>query len=143
MDHLEEKSIFNLELGADTKTNFASLAQWIKIASIVGFIGLGVTVLSAVMAVANASKYGSAATSNLMGTFITGAISLWINVTLFNAAKSIGAGLANEDQGMFGFGLSRLAMYFKIIAIILIIALVIFAIALLIIAVAGAAGGFN
>ncbi len=143
MDQLEEKSIFNLELAEDTKTNLRGLTQWLNISAIVGFISLGVTILSAIYTLINASKYGTTGTSSLFSTFISGGISLWINLTLYNAAKSINTGIANEDQGVFGYGLSRLATYFKIIGIIAIILLIIFALALLIVAVAGVAGGFR
>ena len=57
-------------------------------------------------------------------------VSLFINITLFAAAKNLKLGLDNNDQGYFNLGLAKLATYFKIIGIILLIVLIIFGIAI-------------
>ncbi len=129
-DLLEETSI----ISETSKGHLATLAQWINIAAIVSFVGLGLSVLQLVLQfVKHSSGYSSSpSVVDNIGQFVIIGITLLLNITLFNAAKFIKFGIDGSEQSYFNVGIRNLKTYFKIIGIIVIILLVIFMITLII-----------
>ena len=125
MDLLNDTNLTEQKFSEETKFNFGSLTQWLNISAIIGFIGLAVTLLSMVIGKGSGGKENSLAVN-----IVVIGVSLFINITLFAAAKNLKLGLDNNDQGYFNLGLAKLATYFKIIGIILLIVLIIFGIAI-------------
>ena len=139
----QEKSIPELELNEEGKSNLSSIAQWGYINAIVGFISLGLTIVNAFAA--NSRSGNGAKGANTLSVFITVVISLILNITLIGAASYLKKGLNGLDQGYFNLGMLKLASYFKIFGIIMIIALVIVSLAILLFLFsgAGATGGIK
>ena len=129
MENLHDTSIFEFNIDEEGKSNLGTIAQWANINAIVGFAALGITIISSIVTFMKVSNmmgsYGTAtfAASNIVMLIITAAISLTLNITLLTAAANIKKGVAQTDQGSFGFGLKKLNLYFKILGILLIIAM--------------------
>lgn len=137
----EQKSIFELELTEEGKSNFSSIAQWAFINAIIGFVALVVTVITTFMLdpkVDDPALRAAAKGSGMFTALVTAVISLLLNITLLNAATNLKKGLTNSDQGYFNYGLLKMAGYFKILGILLIVFIVIFSLFLLIGIMAGA-----
>lgn len=140
MDNFQDKSIFEVDIDEEGKSQFSTIAQWANINAIVGFVSLGLTVISTIMAI---GKVGSSAGSGMFSLIISVAISLALNITLLAAATNIKKGIEQTDQGHFALGLNKMATYFKILGILTIVVLVIITLALLVVLVAGVGGGFR
>ena len=106
------------------------MARWANVNAIVSFVTLGISLISAIIAFGKANNALSAG-GNLVGVLITAAVSLLLNITLLHAASNITKGIDSSDQGFFGIGLTKLATYFKIMGIIIIVALGIVVLAML------------
>lgn len=138
----QQNSIFELGLTDEGRSSFSSISQWALINAIVGFVSLGVSVVTTVMSASKLSRFnGAAAGSTFITVLITVLISLLLNITLISAANQLKKGLALSDQGYFNTGLLKLTTYFKIVGILMIIVLVIFVLVLLVVLIAGASGG--
>jgi Family of unknown function (DUF5362) len=145
MDYLKDNDLLDLQVTDDTKIQLTEVSKWANIYAIVAFIGLGVSIISGFLAMGASSRYGggSAAASGLVGIIFVGAITLLLNITLYNAAKNIKAGIDTSDQGFFNLGMAKLKTYFKITGILLIIALGFFILFFLFAIIAGSAGVFR
>lgn len=144
MENINDTSIFEFNIDEESKTQLSGIAQWAKINAIVAFVSMGVTVLSTILTLAKISAYsGAAAGANVFGTFITVAVSLLLNITLLAAASNLKKGVEQTDQGHFGLGLSKMAAYFKILGILMIIAITVIVLALIVIMMIGAGRGFR
>ncbi|MFT3908213.1 MAG: hypothetical protein QM737_02210 [Ferruginibacter sp.] len=141
METNQEKSIFELGFTDEGKSNFSSIAQWASINAIIGFVGIGMTVLSSFMA--SSRLVGAAKTANMITVFFTIVISLLLNITLIGAANNLKKGLIGSDQGYFNLGMMKMASYFKIIGILMIVCLSFFTLMMIIGIMAGAMGGFK
>lgn len=123
-------SIFEFNIDDEAKSNFSSIAQWANINAIVGFAGIVMSILGYVVRVGKLSGTagGSIAVASgfLMLTIVL-IISLLLNITLLNAAINIKKSIELTSQNFFVTGLSKLATYFKIFGIILIVVLVLVA----------------
>ena len=140
MENIQDKSIFDLDIDEEGKSQFSTIAQWANINAIVGFVSLGLSVISTVMAI---GKVSSAAGSGVFSLIISLAISLALNITLLAAATNIKKGIEQTDQGHFALGLNKMATYFKIVGILTIVVLVILTLVLLVVLVVGAGSGFR
>lgn len=141
MENIEDNSIFEFNVDEESKSQLGGIAQWAKLNAIVGFIALGVTVISTVISFSKLGGVlgGGAVAGSGLGVLISLAISLLLNITLITAATFIKKAVENTDQGSFEMGISKLAGYFKITGILTIIVLVIVILAVLIGVIAGAA----
>ena len=140
MDNFQDKSIFEVDIDEEGKSQFSTIAQWANINAIIGFVSLGLSVISTIMAI---GKVSSAAGSGMFSLVISVAISLALNITLLAAATNIKKGIEQTDQGHFALGLNKMATYFKIMGILTIVVLVILTLALLVVLVVGAGSGFR
>jgi hypothetical protein len=142
-DLLDETSTINEE----SKLHLTGIAQWANLYAIVSFVSLGLSFISIFVSYAKLSKYGYGATGSIVSTLgsviVTTAISLLLNITLFNAAKFIKMGVLGNDQSAFAMGISKLNTYFKIYGILVIIMLVFFGLFLIAGLLIGASTGFN
>ncbi len=125
MESNQNSSIFEFNIDEESKSHFASIAQWANINAIVGFAGIGISVLGFIVAMGKMGSAGSSyAAPGILGLLVTLAVGLLLNITLIYAAINIKKGLELANQGHFVTGLSKLAAYFKIFGILTIIALV-------------------
>lgn len=127
MENELQQPLIELSLDEESKSNLSGIGQWAFINALVGFISLGVSILAAIIA----SNKPNA--QNSLGTLvITVSVSLLLNITLFSASSHLKKGLADADQGKFNIGITKLASYFRILGIIIIILLAIFLLALIV-----------
>jgi len=138
MENNTDNSIFDLKLDEESRSNLSTIAQWANINAIIGFAGIGVTILAFVITMVKLSGSGGA---GFFGIFIGLILSLLLNITLLYAAQNIKKGLSLSNQQYFVTGLSKLAGYFKIFGILLIIGLVLVVLAVLVVSMVGGFGG--
>jgi ABC-type Fe3+ transport system permease subunit len=132
MENESQSSIFNdFTIDEDLKTNFNDVAKWAKINAIVGFISAGITLLTMVATLISMFGYAFGG-SNTFSNTVSIAISLLLNVLLFKAAKNINDGIGANNQQQFNDGLSKLAKYFRVLGIIIIVVLAICVFAVLV-----------
>lgn len=145
MENIQDKSIFEFNFDEESKTNLSSIAQWANINAIVGFAAIGISIISFIVGFGKLSGPGSSAVAGtgILGLLIGLAISLALNITLINAATNMKKGIESADQGFFTTGLTKLAVYFKIVGILTIIVISIFALAMLVVMMVGATRGFQ
>jgi len=126
MENNPNSSIFNFGPDEETKSNLSVIARWANINAIVGFIGIGVTIISFIATMNSLGRYaGSFAGFGMANIALTVAISLALNITLFMAASNIKKAIDNSSQAHFEIGITKFATYFKIAGIITIIVLVV------------------
>lgn len=141
MENIQDNTIFDLAIDEEGKSHISSIAQWANISAIVGFAGIGISIIGVVIVLIRASEFSGSAANSGSGIFsllISTAIALLLNITLINAAINLKKGIDQTDQGHFSLGLTKLAMYFKILGILTIIILVIATLVLLVVALVGA-----
>jgi hypothetical protein len=144
METTPTKSIFELELNEEGKTHFAGIAQWCYFSAIASLLSLAVSVVSAVWIISKLGEDESAiVASTATSTLFSIIISLLLNITLLTSANNLKKGLAGADQGTFNLGMAKLATYFRILGIMMIIALVIGVLAIIVVLLAGASQGFK
>lgn len=135
MDQLNDKTIFDeFSVDGEVKSNLADISRWANINAIVGFVSLGLSVISYIISFGRLSEYGvssSAAGGGFVSVLIGAAISLLLNITLLQAASNLKKGIEGTDQTVFGIGLTKLATYFRIVGVLTIIVLAIFVLAIL------------
>lgn len=136
----ENASIFNFELNETSKLHLQGLSQWAKITAIVGFISVGLSVLTTLIVL---GKYGTSVGSSMGSGLISWVISVLLNVILFGASKSLLNAIANTDQGSLDKGFSELARYLRIVGILCIIIGAILVVVFLFALIMGASKGFR
>jgi len=145
MENNQDSSIFEFNIDDEAKSSFSSIARWANINAIVGFIGIGVSVIAFVISLIRINQLtGSpfAAVPGILGLIFTLIIGLVLNITLINAAINIKIAVDHSSQGSLVTGLTKLATYFKIFGILTIISLVIVALVLLVIMMFGSGQRF-
>ena len=150
MDYLKENNLLeDNQLAEENKQQLLSIAQWLNIYAILSFISLGISLLSTILAYSRVSDFGGSAavgaalSGGLFTLLIGGGITLLLSITIFNAAKFIKAGIVETNQGAFILGITKLATFFKINGIIIIVIGVILAIGVVIAILAAILGGFR
>jgi Family of unknown function (DUF5362) len=123
MNEQQNDSIFEFNLDDEGKSQLSGIAQWANINAIVSLVSLGLSVISTILVFIKASRY-SPATGGLFQLFIGVGISLVVNIILLAAATNIKKGLELNDQGHFNLGIAKLATYFKVIGILVIVAMI-------------------
>jgi hypothetical protein len=134
MENIQDSTIFELNIDEEGKSNFSSIAQWANISAMVGFAGIGISIVSFVLMIVRLDDLDSSAAliGPGLGMAIGLVISLVLNIVLINAATNLKKGVDLSNQGFFETGLTKLATYFRILGILTIIGLVIFSLALLV-----------
>lgn len=132
MENNSDSSIFNFNIDEESKSNFSAIAQWANINAIVGFASAGITLLSFVITMVKFSGSSSVIGTGLFSIVIGLVISLVMNITLIYAAINLKKGLLVGDQQTFVTGLTKLATYFKILGILMIIVIVLVVLALIV-----------
>lgn len=136
MESNQQNHLFeDMAVTEEARSNFKDIAQWAGINAVTAFIALGISFISTITSFSKVST--GAASGGLFGFLISAAISLLLNITLLQASQNLKKAFEFTDQGYFGLGLTKFASYFKILGILLIIALVIMILAFLIIVLAG------
>jgi len=129
-------NFFNISFDDGIRAQIRSAASWAKICALCAFISAGITVVVAMFGTSVESDSvratGFARIGLILGAFISGAISVFINYWLYRFSTATTKGMDAMDSVKTNEGLNDLRTYFKILGIILIIVLSIFALAVLI-----------
>lgn len=140
MEQNQNNILDDFSVDDEAKTHFKDIAQWAGINAIVAFVSLGLSLITTIYSLSMISS--AAAGTTFFGFLIGAAISLLLNITLLQASSNLKKGLIESDQGHFGLGLTKLATYFRITGILIIIGLVLVILALLFVMALGAGRGF-
>jgi len=125
------------EVNPEAKKHLDAIGKWAVYSAAVGFVSLGVNILTFIVTLNKVSEYGAGMGGvNLFQTFLVTVVSLLLNITLYMAGTNIKKGLLMADQGFFNVGLKKLNNYFMILGILMII---VFSIVLLVILFGGLA----
>jgi hypothetical protein len=105
---------FSLKINEEGNSVIFDVCRWAAINAVIGFLGIAISVIQfvKVLMMDLPGTFGS-----LVGSAVTIAISLILNLALLNSARSIRAGLLGSDQFVFNNGLARLSSYFRIMGI--------------------------
>lgn len=109
---MEQNSIFDGNMAPELKLELGGAAKWGRIAAIVGLIGAG---LSFIVSLAAGSVFGS---------LVSTVIAVVLNVFLLRFGNNSNNAIESNDQGLLIEGMEALRTYFKITAILIIIACV-------------------
>lgn len=120
----EESGLFTLAIEGEARQLLHAAASWARIVAIIGFIGAGITLLSTVLSGAKAG--GLALASNLIVVTLFLIVGVVLNILLYRFATYTLASLDNQSQVQFNEGTGNLKTYFKLMAILIIIAMALF-----------------
>ena len=136
-----DKSLFDLSFDENTKQQLKGAATWGGIAAIVAIIGAILSFINYFIQKNNVKSFQfegfpEMRTSQSSGNIVSSIITLALGIVLFyylnKFSKSAKAGVDGSNQQMINEGLGSLSTYFKIIGVLLIIAIVFVCFALLI-----------
>ncbi len=129
--YIQKENIFEFSVDDEAKSHLAGASQWMLINAVVSLVALAASVINTIVMY---NKFGSlpgqVAGYAIVQLLVTVVISLAVNITLIQTASNLKKGLAMTDQGFFNQGLFKLASYYKIIGILLIIILAFFLLAI-------------
>ncbi len=119
--------IFEFEVNEESKGQLQGLSQWMQISAITAFISLALSLISTVYTYVKYSAFFGFRSAfggfEMIKLLLSTVISIILNLMLIQAAANIKKGLALTDQGYFNLGLSKMATYFKIMGILIIVVL--------------------
>jgi Family of unknown function (DUF5362) len=126
-EDLLQQDVFDGAITEESKTQLTGVSQWMQISAITGFASLAVSVISTVVLYVRLSSIGfgggAVGSSGIFRLLLTAAVSIIMNVLLLQAASNIKKGLAMHDQQFFNTGMARMATYFKVMGILIIVGL--------------------
>lgn len=112
------------EVTGETKEQLDAIGRWAVYSAIVGFTTLALTIISFVVTLNRISQYGMGlGQAGVMQTLLITIFSLLLNITLYLAGVNIRKGISTGDQGYFNLGLRKMNNYFKILGIVMIVAM--------------------
>ncbi|WP_276484490.1 hypothetical protein [Paraflavitalea pollutisoli] len=120
----EESGLFNLAIEGEAKQLLHTAASWARIVAIIGFISAGITLLSTILSGAKAGGFALAGSLLFVTLFLV--IGVVLNIFLYRFATNTLASLENMSQVQFNEGANNLKTYFKLMAILIIIAMALF-----------------
>lgn len=126
------KDLFSLNMNHETQNSFQGLFQWVYYSAIIGFASIAVSVLTIILNLGNGVYDQPSGSSSLIGNLVGLGVSIFLNMTLYAAATRIRKALLHSEQSTFNEGLSKFALYFRVIGILAIVVLVIFVLAMII-----------
>ncbi|MFN8252671.1 MAG: hypothetical protein U0V75_12415 [Ferruginibacter sp.] len=133
----QDNTIFDeFTINEEAKAHITDIARWANLNAILGLFSLVMSVFSSVMAIIkmlqlNGSSNAAIMAGTLISLLVTIGITLLMNIVLLQAAANMKKGVQRNDQGLFSAGTGKLATYFRVFAIVLIIAMVIIVLVLL------------
>lgn len=134
------QSIFDLSFDENTKQQLKGAATWGGISAIVALIGAVISFIAYFIEKNSSKTYqfegfpemrSSQSSGNIVSSIITFGLSIILFYYLNRFSKSAKAGIDGSNQEMINEGLGSLSTYFKIIGVLLIIAIVFVCFALL------------
>lgn len=112
------------EVTGETKEHLDAIGRWAIYSAVVGFTTLALTIITFVVTLNRVSQYGMGmGEAGVTQTIFITIFTLLLNITLYLAGSNIKKGIAMGDQGYFNLGLRKMNNYFKILGIVMIIAM--------------------
>jgi hypothetical protein len=135
-----DKSLFDLSFDENTKQQLKGAATWGGIAAIVAIIGAILSLINYFIQRNNVKSFQfegfpemrAQSSGNIVSSIVTFGLSIVLFYLLNKFSKSTKAGIDGSNQPMINEGLGSLSTYFKIIGVLLIIAIAFVCLALLI-----------
>lgn len=115
----QPESLFNVTLDHEGKSHLRTAATWAKIVAIASLVTSGLSFLTAI--IGGVTNPGQAST--VIASGVSAGISALLNITLLGFANKTITGLNTINQYEFADGINQLRRYFRIMGILLIIAL--------------------
>lgn len=128
--------IFNIEVDMISRDHLKTISIWARIIAVVGLINLGLTVIR--LLVNPDANNTLVLVAMLFFVLIYVTVMTLLYVFLLRFANRTSASLNTQNQDQFNSGISYLALYFKVIGIIIIIVLGILGLFLLFVAIGAA-----
>jgi hypothetical protein len=119
-----QQDIFGAEINEEGTRNLSAISQWMQINAITAFVSLAVSVTSTILLIVKLSSMdlgSDLATGSMLQMIIPLIISIILNVILLQAAANIKKGVQLTDQGYLNKGLGKMAAYFKMLGIVVIV----------------------
>ncbi len=121
-------SIFNFNMDEESRSLLSTISLWANINAIAGLVSAALTVSFFVVTLVRLSRLGGSA-SDLVGLMIIWPlislmVSLAVNIILLQAASNIRKGIDTSSQEYFETGITKLAVYFRIVGIVTIVVIV-------------------
>lgn len=110
-------------LTSDSMRSFEAIAKWLKILSILGFIGVGLGLFMAISMIM-IPIFGSTSVRFGLGVLIFSSIIGILNCCLFKAGKKIKSAINNDSPEEMEDGLDKLSKYINYQGVLMIIMLV-------------------
>jgi len=121
----EDKLHTGVEVEGAVRETMQSLVKWTSINSIIGFVSLGLSLISGFVTYNRASFFNDTENMILMAiSLISFALNLIINISLFNFSRQLKLALANDDQQAFEHAAGHIKNYFRMFMIMIIIVVV-------------------
>lgn len=141
MENLENPQHVETQISVNTvmKDYLLETAKWGKFLAIVGYIGLGLLILAALVVIIGFSALGSLETAGLpmsiMGImYLILAVLYYFPVTyLYRFSSQMKSGIKSNDQEKVTFAAENLKSMFKFMGIVTVVMLSIYALALIVI----------
>ncbi len=140
----QNSAIFTLTIDPVTKANLSETARWARFLAIVGFIFLGLIVLSGLVMSAAMSQLGMAGDTSGFGAIaglagigvavmylIIALVAFFPFLFIFRFANQMRRALSTDDQALLNTSFQNLKAYFRYLGIITIISLVLMALSVL------------
>jgi hypothetical protein len=135
-----DKSLFDLSFDENSKQQLKGAATWGGIAAIVAIIGAILSLINYFIQRNNVKSFQfegfpemrAQSSGNIVSSIVTFGLSIVLFYYLNKFSKSAKAGIDGSNQPMINEGLGSLSTYFKIIGVLLIIAIAFVCLALLI-----------
>lgn len=125
MEDQQQRNIFGLTFSENLKSDLGSTAVWAKVAAIISFVNIAVSLALSFIT----GSYASA----IVGAIISFLLALY----LYRFSESTIRGVTENNQLDVNEGLNNLSVYFKIYGVICILVLVLIIMALLIVVLTG------
>ena len=125
----QQNTIFNFGFDETSKDHIKTISQWAAINAILAFVGLVLNIAQFIMTSNVLYRRSSIfdlqyGTKNGFMLFCQVAISVLLNVFLYNASLQLKKGIHAMDNGMLTKGFGSLRTYYKIYGIVLIVVMV-------------------
>ncbi len=121
VDQNQSDNLFELTVDTKAREHLQAAAQWARIIAIIGFISAGIAFLDVFLE--NGTREVFVLIAQIIGVIIGSGISVLLYSFLYRFAGNMKTGLSGMSQELFNMALRNLKTYFKIIGILLIIAI--------------------
>lgn len=119
--HIDNSSLLGINIEGDLRSKLGTVATWSKITAIGGFTNLGLNLLN--LALKSGTSYVLAG-SGILGALVVMVIGFFVNYFLLKFSLNLKKSLDEENQEAFNESTNFLRAYFRLIGILIVIAII-------------------